>query len=358
MRAAHAQSVPAAPLDRPLPEYPAAAKAIEGAVKLRFRIALDGRVTDVSIVEANPPGMFDQAALDAVRQWFYQPRTEDGKTVEQPDNSVLLKFKPPPPETAPELIRGQVAYYPREAFDHKIEGDVTVGFDVNTLGIVEHAAVSESTVPDVFDKAALTALETMRFRTAVIDGVAQPAANQKMTIPFRLANARLDAIKISSGSLVYPRQALNAGLQGYCMTHYRIQEDGSVSDVEILDTYPREIFRQSCLNYIQTLKYAPPGEEPRGHVARERSMQIRFVIHAPASALRRDMKPDDWVRIQYTVTKDGHAKDVKVIQTSGPDVPTEDALEQIRDRRLKPFVENGVPTDKPNQIVVVTGPKQ
>jgi len=355
---AHAQSVPAAPVNRPLPDYPDAANRTEGAVKLHFSIDAEGQTADVTVLESNPPGLFDEAALAAVRQWRYSPRTDGGKPVEQSDNAILLKFKPPTEDPAPQIVRKLVSFFPRQAFNDQIEGDVTVRFDINTIGTVEHAVVLESTPPIVFDHAALESLHTLRFLVRTVDGKPQPVAGVQMTIPFRLKDALLAPHRISSGAPIYPQNALNAGVQGFCTFHFGIQDDGSIKDGEILDTYPRDVFRQTCLNFIPTLKYAPPIDEHGGHVAREQFFHVQFQISTPGYTPKYDLKAGEWVRIQYSVTAEGRIKDAKVVQTSGADVPSGSALEQIKNRRVKPFIENGVAVDKPNQFIVVTGPEE
>lgn len=55
------------------PEYPAAAAqaGIEGHVDVRFTVSLDGSVVDPEVIAAEPPGVFEQAALAAVSRWRY-----------------------------------------------------------------------------------------------------------------------------------------------------------------------------------------------------------------------------------------------------------------------------------------------
>ncbi|NMH60002.1 M56 family metallopeptidase [Alteromonas ponticola] len=67
-------SVHTAPVYRADPVYPAAAveQNIEGAVTLQFNIEQSGAVSNVNVVAAQPKGLFDQAAIDAVSQWQYQ----------------------------------------------------------------------------------------------------------------------------------------------------------------------------------------------------------------------------------------------------------------------------------------------
>lgn len=55
------------------PVYPAGAleKGIEGKVVIEFSLASDGSVQDMRVVSADPGGVFDQAALVAMRGWVY-----------------------------------------------------------------------------------------------------------------------------------------------------------------------------------------------------------------------------------------------------------------------------------------------
>jgi TonB family protein len=55
------------------PVYPQRAKlaGIEGNVKLEFGIAADGTVSDIKVVGATPAGVFDTAAIAALKQWHF-----------------------------------------------------------------------------------------------------------------------------------------------------------------------------------------------------------------------------------------------------------------------------------------------
>lgn len=66
------------------PEYPedAARKGIEGAVDLAFTVSAKGDVSDVTVVHSEPPGIFNRAAIAAVRRWKYQPGTVNGAAVD------------------------------------------------------------------------------------------------------------------------------------------------------------------------------------------------------------------------------------------------------------------------------------
>jgi len=57
------------------------ARKASGYVVVRFDVGDNGRVSNVEVVESTPPGVFDDAALTAVRKWVYEPRKENGVPV-------------------------------------------------------------------------------------------------------------------------------------------------------------------------------------------------------------------------------------------------------------------------------------
>jgi len=75
------------------PKFPDIARAhnIDGWVDLQFLVDTDGAVTDVKVVGAQPVGIFEQVALDAVHHWRYLPQMHDGKALGQRAR-VRLRF--------------------------------------------------------------------------------------------------------------------------------------------------------------------------------------------------------------------------------------------------------------------------
>ncbi|HEY4751479.1 MAG TPA: TonB family protein [Steroidobacteraceae bacterium] len=68
------------------PEYPVSAlqKRQAGSVTLAFTVDTHGSTRDIHVIEATPPGVFDQAAIDAVKHWRYAPMLLEGSAVEVP----------------------------------------------------------------------------------------------------------------------------------------------------------------------------------------------------------------------------------------------------------------------------------
>lgn len=83
------------PLVRIEPDYPMKARqrGIEGWTVVRFTITPAGTTKDVTVVQAQPPNIFDEAAIRAVSRWKYNPKIEGGVAVERPGIMVRLDFK-------------------------------------------------------------------------------------------------------------------------------------------------------------------------------------------------------------------------------------------------------------------------
>ena len=80
------------PFLTPAPEYPqrALARGVEGWVLVSFTIAATGAVADPVVVDADPPGVFDAAALRAVMRYRYRPQIVAG--VPTPTPGMLLRI--------------------------------------------------------------------------------------------------------------------------------------------------------------------------------------------------------------------------------------------------------------------------
>lgn len=82
------------PMLRIPPVYPRNAKLakIQGFVKMEVVINPDGTVNDITVIEATPPRMFDNAAVNAMKQWKFKPKLINGVAVSQRAQQVI-EFK-------------------------------------------------------------------------------------------------------------------------------------------------------------------------------------------------------------------------------------------------------------------------
>ena len=65
------------------PRYPrmAVKQGITGTVLLKLMVTSSGKPKDIRVIKASPPGIFDRAALQAVRSWVFEPATYQGRAV-------------------------------------------------------------------------------------------------------------------------------------------------------------------------------------------------------------------------------------------------------------------------------------
>ena len=66
-----------------VPVYPddADRRRLSGKLRLQLKLQADGRVSDVEILSATPPGIFDESALQAFREARFSPAQKNGRPV-------------------------------------------------------------------------------------------------------------------------------------------------------------------------------------------------------------------------------------------------------------------------------------
>lgn len=87
------------PLVDVVPNYPPLAlpENLRGWVQLSFTVTELGGVRDIEVVDAHPPAIFDQAALDAAHQLQYRVCARGGVVSETPNVQYVYRFAPDAP---------------------------------------------------------------------------------------------------------------------------------------------------------------------------------------------------------------------------------------------------------------------
>ena len=83
------------PIHRVPPQYPRQAlmDRVEGWVVVEFTIGTEGQVKNPRIVDAQPPGVFENPALQAVQRFRFNPRTMGGEPVEVQGVQNRIRFR-------------------------------------------------------------------------------------------------------------------------------------------------------------------------------------------------------------------------------------------------------------------------
>jgi protein TonB len=161
------------------PEYPVTALSsrVQGVVILEATIGADGRVSDVRVVRSIP--LLDTAAVEAVRQWVYEPTIVNG--VRNPVIiSVAVEFKLTAPQPVrvggaikpPMQTKRVVPPYPPEAQAAGVQGIVIMEATIGVDGKVTDVRVLRS-IP-LLDRAAMEAVRQFEYTPTVVEGVTVP----------------------------------------------------------------------------------------------------------------------------------------------------------------------------------------
>jgi TonB family protein len=343
---------PAVPVDRQPPDYPDGAGNAEGTVKLSFKIDAAGHVHGASVIDSNPKGVFDAAALAAVANWIYRPRMVNGKPAEQPDNAIMLRFKPDVSAGERAIVFSPAPYYPEAAYLAKAEGKVVVEFDVTADGDTANVRAVEATTPGLFDEVAVSTVKETVFEPLPNPGA--PPTHLRRTVEFTMAKARLKAHPDKIKPPNYPMQAENMGLEGVCDMNLTIRTDGTVKDPKVSMCYPKGFFEQASLEAVKTWTFLPV-RGPKGPEESPALYRFSYKLDGVRESERHYLKPHQWIRLKYTLTEKGTATDVEVVGTSEPGIPTRQAVEQLRNTQFAPAIVNGNPVAAPGQEVRIVG---
>ncbi|MBA3581356.1 MAG: energy transducer TonB [Gammaproteobacteria bacterium] len=81
------------PINRVDPIFPvtALAQGAKGVVKLGFDLDREGKPYNIVVIESKPEGVFNNAAIEAMKQWRFEPHTRDG--IVTPLTNVQWQFQ-------------------------------------------------------------------------------------------------------------------------------------------------------------------------------------------------------------------------------------------------------------------------
>ncbi|GAB3287115.1 energy transducer TonB [Parahaliea aestuarii] len=83
------------PVFRIAPDYPQSAlrRGIEGHVDLIFDVAASGRTENIRVLDAQPQGVFERAAIQTLAKWKYKAPVQDGIPYGQRDMTTRITFQ-------------------------------------------------------------------------------------------------------------------------------------------------------------------------------------------------------------------------------------------------------------------------
>lgn len=248
---------PPVALSREAPPYPAAVReiGIEGSVEVAMTILVDGRVGWVSIVHADPPGYFEQAAAIGVRGWRYEPARLNGVPVEcrmltrlrfTLVDTVDAAGRPLASKDRPDPV------YPARMLVDRVEGYAELEFQVAADGSVQAPRVIMAMPRGDFEVAALDAIRSWRFPA----GTAAERVTRRFE--FRLPDSTLhDVPPMTLASAPFPMQACERHQNGWVSLEVETDVTGRIRKARILSAEPKGLFDRSALAIARGSRLTP-----------------------------------------------------------------------------------------------------
>ena len=212
--------------------YPTEARkaGVEGVVIIEATTDLYGRVAGVKVLRSIPA--LDQAAIDAVKQWVYEPMVIDGKPREV-TFTVTVKFtlddkKKPAGGGVVGGVYGGVQGGVSTGVEGGVPGGVKGGVAGGVAGGVQGGI-----------SGAVSAQDLKKFEGDAIRAVGdiKPPKLVKTVKP------------------VYPKVARQARVEGTVIVEAKTDEQGNVVDTRVLRSIP--ILDQAAVDAVQQWKYEP-----------------------------------------------------------------------------------------------------
>ena len=224
--------------------YPgrAISDGIEGHVLVEYTVSRDGRVIRPRVVDSAPPGVFDEVVLRAVGRREYVPSHElEDAGLPNPPRRILRRFdfelpdteaptttlapsvpppnvpspgvelpepdaglEPPAPKVSVEIVNPDLSepvieaeflplikvapVYPRSALERNVQGHVLLEFAVTAAGAVRDPVVVEAEPPGVFDRAAIDAVSSFRYKPKMVEGEVVEVTRVRNRVVFEISD--------------------------------------------------------------------------------------------------------------------------------------------------------------------------
>ncbi len=164
-------------------------------------------------------------------------------------NGIILPYSSPGP------------IKPQAAIEQGIEGWVELQFTVTETGAVDSIKILDRYPVDnsVFDRAAIESLSKWKYRPVMVGGSPVRMSGMKRLISFGRHKDKPEPLPIVRVEPIYPQIANSQIMEGSVTLSYTVTSSGTVTDVEIVERFPKDIsiFDEASIEALQKWKYVP-----------------------------------------------------------------------------------------------------
>lgn len=258
-------SLDSSPRDYIPPIYPETALEFgyEGYVVVQFGVKQSGRVRKLETAGALPADVFNDAGLDAARQFRFA--TEQFSTSETIQHKFTFSLDSEPNNLV-------IPEYPVEAKEQGLQGHVIVEFNINSDGSVDGVDAIYSK-ERIFEIPAIDAVKKFTFDPN------KPARNVLHKVEFILNR---DHRPIFKEVPEYPREAVFQNTEGQVVVKFDVTERGSVENLSVLEAEPPGVFNESALAAAAKFLYLPKYVDGKPVRVKNVRNRLRFALGMPS----------------------------------------------------------------------------
>jgi TonB family protein len=244
-------------LERRAPDFPEGARAVgmEGYVDVVLTVMRDGRTGWVRVRRAEPAGLFEQAALEAVRDWRFAPPEGSGGPVECTITTRVRfalsdEIMPGPPGS--DGPGRPFPPFPEAARLTATEGHVRVEYAVGPDGRVAILAILEAVPRGAFEDTVNATLGEWRYGPG-----AGPAGRASREFRFRLpAYPRPDPVPQFTPAAYSPELCAQR-VRGRVTLDVELDADGRVTSARVVAAEPTRLFDADALRIVPQVRRTP-----------------------------------------------------------------------------------------------------
>jgi TonB family protein len=217
------------------PIYPEIARQarVEGIVILEATTDTYGRIADVKVLKSIP--LLDQAAIDAVRQWVYEPMVVDGKPKEVTFTVTVNFTLDEAKKKSGGGVVGGVVGGVKGGVSTGVSGGVAAGVEGGVTGGVK-GGVQGGVVG------------------GVLGGVGQDAKQFEGDAVRAVGDIKPPKV-VKIVRPVYPENARQARVEGTVIVEAKTDEEGNVVDARVLRSIP--VLDHAAIDAVKQWKYEP-----------------------------------------------------------------------------------------------------
>lgn len=247
---------------------------VEGKVVIEATTNTEGDVVEAKALHGHP--LLKQAAVDAIKQWKYEPYIEKGEK-KPVQFTVIVNFRLPKKkkdkplllsaEQKPKLVNNVPPKYPEKALKSGVSGKVVIEATTDKEGNVKEAMVTDG--HPLLNEAAIEAIKQWKYEPYIIKGV-KKSVKFTVVVNFRLKKDKKTKTGEEKPMVVssdqkpklikkvnpeYPEDALKQGIQGKVVIEATTDKQGIVVEAKVIDGHP--LLNKAALNALRQWKYEP-----------------------------------------------------------------------------------------------------